>query len=500
MREGITRRRWLLGAGAAVGALACGARSGPPRQIAAPAPATVAGATAERPVVIVGAGFSGLVIAYRLMQRGVPVRVLEASARAGGRIRTMRGFPDGTYVEAGALHIVAEPALVALLVELGMDSPPRPPRPALSTITYFGARVVTPAGQEPPDGVTFNARERGDGYRATMARYFAPADQLTPAMRRSMQWSRELAALDRVTCADYLRGLGASPGFLAEADNLLQLGDGVEQMSALDAMRVIAAIDEEQTWTVPGDHNGRIAGGTDQIVRALVGRLGDRVALSTVVERLEHDARGATLVIRDAQGRHRLDAARVVLTMPAPAMRAIDVAPGWSAAKARAIGELELTPVTRIWIASDHRYWLDRNEGGSAYTDLPTGTVRDETAMQPGPAAVLGTYAWGARGRTLGALDDAQRVAALVADVERVHPGIAGHLAHGTSLAWHNEPYLRGAYATFKPGQLTELAPALAAREGVVHFAGCGTSYRPGFLHGALSSATRVLDELARAE
>lgn len=41
-----------------------------------------------KPVVIVGAGIAGLVCARRLHQAGVPVLVLEAGDRAGGRVRT----------------------------------------------------------------------------------------------------------------------------------------------------------------------------------------------------------------------------------------------------------------------------------------------------------------------------------------------------------------------------------------------------------------------------
>jgi monoamine oxidase len=204
-------------------------------------------------------------------------------------------------------------------------------------------------------------------------------------------------------------------------------------------------------------------------------------------------------VVRDPGGRHRLDAARVVLTMPFTAMRAIDVAPRWSPAKARAIAELGMTSVTRIWVASDRRGWLDHGEAGRAESDLPTGRILDETEAQPGTAGVLGVYAAGLTGRRLAALDPAARIAALTADVERVHPSVAGHVVHGDSVAWETEPFVRGAYAAFTPGQLTALAPAAAAPEGVIHFAGCGTSYRPGFLHGALASALRVLDEIRAA-
>ncbi|MBR9985298.1 MAG: FAD-dependent oxidoreductase [Desulfosarcina sp.] len=44
--------------------------------------------TAEKPVIIVGGGIAGLACARRLQDHGISVRILEASGRTGGRIKT----------------------------------------------------------------------------------------------------------------------------------------------------------------------------------------------------------------------------------------------------------------------------------------------------------------------------------------------------------------------------------------------------------------------------
>jgi monoamine oxidase len=500
----IDRRDLLAGVGACISLAALGGCAGATRPMPLPADAS-----RGRPVVVVGAGFSGLVIAYRLMQRGCPVKVLEATAVPGGRIRTIRGFADGLYVEAGATHIVGDPDLVQLLSELGMRGAPRPDRTPLAHVRYAaGRRSITPAGEAPPPDHSYSEDDTRLGEQGRMAKYLGAVNRIDPVMLRTMEWSAEIARLDQMTCADYLRSQGASPGFLADIDDMLPLGDGIETTSALEIVRTLAAIRYEivQAAAIRAAAGGtgaggigRIASGSDAIPAALASRLGARIAYSSVVERIERAEHGATLVIRDRAGRHRLDAARVVLTMPYTAMRAIDVAPRWSPAKARAIAELGMTSVTRIWVASDRRGWLDRGEAGRAESDLPTGRILDETEAQPGRGGVLGVYAFGRAGHRLAALSPAARIAALTADVERVHPSLAGHIVHGDSVAWETEPFVRGAYAVFTPGQLTSLAAAAAAPEGVVHFAGCGTSYRPGFLHGALDSALRVLDEIGAA-
>jgi phytoene dehydrogenase-like protein len=55
--------------------------------------------SADRPVVIVGAGLAGLACATRLTAAGVPVRILEASDGIGGRVRSDR--IDGFIVDRG---------------------------------------------------------------------------------------------------------------------------------------------------------------------------------------------------------------------------------------------------------------------------------------------------------------------------------------------------------------------------------------------------------------
>jgi monoamine oxidase len=479
------RRSFLAGIGATLALAGC---SGTPRSTT-PQRDPKAGK-----IVVVGAGLSGLVVAYRLMQHGFNVLVIEATSRAGGRIRTIRGWPEGLHVEAGATHLVADPHLVALIRELGVPTGAPAPRDKLARVSHLrGERRV---GAEEPTR-PYTPEEATLGFRGRIDKYFGVVAQIDDRMLRSMQWSREVADLDRTTCADYLRGLGASPAFIADIDDMIPVGDGVESISALEVARVLAAIDHERKLPPPPvPSNGRFAGGSDEFPAAIARLLGNRVVYDTALEHIDHRDKIA-LVVRDRSGRHRLDADRVVLTMPFPVLRTIDVVPGWSPLKARAIAELEMTSVTRVWVASERRVWLDRGEAGTAETDLASGRIRDETELQPGTAGVLGIYASGPAGRRFAALAPAARIAALTDDVARVHPG--AKLGHGDSVAWETEPFARGAYAAFRPGQLTELAPAAAAPEGAIHFAGCGTSYRPGFMHGALASARRVVDEIFAA-
>lgn len=58
----------------------------------------------HHPVIVVGAGLSGLTLAYRLLQKGIDVHVYEARPRVGGRVFTVK--LNGVNVELGAQNIL----------------------------------------------------------------------------------------------------------------------------------------------------------------------------------------------------------------------------------------------------------------------------------------------------------------------------------------------------------------------------------------------------------
>lgn len=75
-------------------------------------------------VVIVGAGFAGLVCARALVAKGVSVRLLEARPRVGGRVFTER-LPDGTWLDLGGQWVgPTQDRVLALARELGVPTFP----------------------------------------------------------------------------------------------------------------------------------------------------------------------------------------------------------------------------------------------------------------------------------------------------------------------------------------------------------------------------------------
>ena len=62
---------------------------------------------------------------------------------------------------------------------------------------------------------------------------------------------------------------------------------------------------------------------------------------------------------------------------------------------------------------------------------------------------------------------------------------------------WTKDPWVRGSYAAFLPGNMTSYLGLMGRPEGRVHFAGEHTSiYSQGYLNGGAESGSRVAAEI----
>lgn len=481
-----SRRDMLLGC-ASLLAGACASKSTP----RARSP-TGPNRTGQRRVVVVGAGLAGLTAASKLTEQRIDVVVLEAQTRPGGRILTLRApFSDDLYVDAGAAHVVGDPELLSLIARAGVTVTRPRAVEGLATIQLFGGKRTRVApGQPAPAHYALSEEEKRLGFAGCIRKYFGAAEG---ADLDGIWPPPNLAHADEKSCEQMLLELGATPGYVQSfADSFL--GEGAARTSAASALREMAGFMRD----IQLSGGGRIEGGTDRLPVALADRLGSRLIYGAVVKRLEQTPDSARVVFEKEGRLQSIDAERVICAIPYTVLRHLEVEPAFSPAKQRVIRELRMVSVVRLFASFDRRYWIERGDSGDADTDAML-SVRDETDFQPGVGGVLGSYVSGENARRLSALSEAERLAALLRIVERVHPDARRHWAHGLSKCWDDDPFARGAYTWFEPGQLRAMAPLLPAAEGRIHFAGDHTSNRPGWMHGAVASALRASHEVLQA-
>jgi monoamine oxidase len=399
-------------------------------------------------VIVVGAGFAGLAAADALAMAGVDVLVFEARDRVGGRVWS-RELPTGGVVEMGAEFILPDNTVIReTAARLGL--------------TLFD-KGTTYGDREPRGGLPVTRQELVAAYGAV----------------------REAAAHGRPghgTVVDALASISMADG----ARDAIRAR--IEVSTAYPADDQHADVLHESGTSVGGFATHSVAGGNQRIAHALVGRLGDRVRLSTPVTRIAHSPDA----VRVTAGGGPVEADAVVVTVPASVVELITFDPPLPEAKARALAAVRYGTAAKLFLP------LDRATAPSA-----TLCVRDRfwtfTQLAPdgSPLPVAASFAGSPLALERLAVDEGPD--AWIASVVDIRPDLAIRPAEAVMSTWATDPWVRGAYSARSRSSEMDDA-ALAAPIGRLHFAGEHTAGQwHALMEGALRSGYRAAAELVAA-
>ncbi|HKG13056.1 MAG TPA: FAD-dependent oxidoreductase [Pyrinomonadaceae bacterium] len=444
-------------------------------------------------VVVIGAGVAGLAAAYELTEAGHDVTVLEARARPGGRVQTMREqFSDGLYAEAGAMNVYDTHDWTLKYIKLfGLTLDASAPSTLASVVYLRGRRLVSKQGQAIEYPLDLTPEERKMGRRGMWEKYVLSGAKDVGDYDAPGWPSAALLKYDRMTFTEYLRARGAS----ADAATLLGLGalgafgDGAGAVSALVLLREIAHRSKVK-------QNYYIRGGTDLLPRAFAAKLSDRIRYGAPVVGIEQDSNRVTVAYLHAGARESVAAERVVCTVPFSVLRRIKVSPDFSREKRRAVEEMPYTSVARAYLQTSSKFWLGEGLTGAATTDLSNMLVFDGAPGQSPRRGIIEAYFAGAQARRLTAMREPERVLSTLALMEKVHPRVRREFEVGATKCWDADEWARGAYAWYRPGQMASLLPHVARPEGRIHFAGEHASSTFGWMQGAFESGNRAAREI----
>ena len=427
-------------------------------------------------VVIAGAGLAGLTAAHYLDRAGAEVTVVEARARVGGRVHTLRGFEGGQHAEAGADLIESEQShLLGLAAGFGLKT----------------TRILR-------RGWGFYGSSRGGRRKISSApdTFERAAGKLEPeiaAFKASgRRWDSGVGQqLARQSVAGWLKAGRADTDLSAGLRGLrgFFLADP-EQLSLLQLVDQFASED------IPGEGRMyRLQDGNDALPAALAASLRGRVLFNAVAKRVIR--RGARCHVAIDDGRLRqLPADYVVMALPTSTLKRVAFVPSLPDDQWRAITTLRYGPATRVLLQFERRFWKRLGRPTAYGTDQPSGAVWDGNEQQPGKAGILSLLAGGNAAREVRNLIHRQGWPGLVRQLSWL--GRPSRLLYGTTVAWDRDPWARGGYAVFDPRFDPMLRPWLSRPAGRVVFAGEHTSDRwQGYMNGAIESGERAAIEVA---
>lgn len=444
-------------------------------------------AATDPDVIVLGAGLAGLNAALQLEAFGLRVRVLEASKRIGGRLRTLdevQGQP-----EAGGNQIgLAYARTVDTAKRLGVELLPMGRSPLFKDerLVYF------------IDGRRMSSGE----WAASPANPFPPALRPLPpdrALGRLLganplksigAWRDPANAIYDVPVLDELRAHGLSPAALALLDVNNSYGPTLADTSLLNLHYVQANLAEIMKFRGP---TFGVKGGNQRLPEAMAKALKGELRLASRVTEIDSDERG--VAVRCADGsRHR--ARFVVCALPLPALRNVRLRPGLPDRHAQAVSQLAYARVTQIHLDVLEPFW--EREGLSPYlwSNGPLERIFPNDEQANGRATSLTVWINGAGTARWDALSDAQATQLAIDELVKVYPKARGAVRMAARVAWHREPLAGGTWANWLPGQISRYARFVDVPHGRVHFAGEHTAHTLRGMEGAMESGERAAAEI----
>jgi monoamine oxidase len=457
------------------------------------------GCSGER-VVVLGGGLAGLTAACRLMTERHEVILLEGQDRVGGRVLTVRdGFEAGGHAEMGATRIFGTHAATLRYVELFGLGPLVPYDSGNGAFYLRGARFAPPPVGRPWPIAGMSEAEKDDPY-AFLGTYLGPGFEMLGDVDAAGWPSGQPSALelDKVTVEEFLRGQGASRGWI---DWFCALEGNVRRLNAFAGLateRLLAGFGGEPPTSIPG--------GNDRLPEAFAAALGDRVKLRCKVVRLEQNANGVAVTYVDKRGRQsQVRADRCVCALPFSTLRKVVIATPFTADKMRAIETLRYMPVARCCFQTRTRFWAADPLGplgglSLVGSDTFAGRIWNTSSQQADPAmGMIQSYMFDTDATEYSSLP--YRVGAMRRHIsDKLLPGLSQHqVVAAAEKVWQDDPWVEGGWAWSGRGEMRGRFQARGRAEGRVHFAGEHTSPLIGWMTTAIESGERAADEIIAA-
>ncbi len=309
-------------------------------------------------VVVVGAGFAGLTGARQIASQGHPVVVLEARDRVGGRAWN-HDLGGGQVSERGATFVgPTQDHILALASAVGVG--------------------------------TFDTYDTGDDL------YVNNVDN-------------PLGLIGPMRYSD-TGPLGTAPPDPTIAAELVEVVQRLDQMSTQVPVNSPWTTFERNFDTRSGAQQSRFVGGTQLVAERVAAALGDRVHLSSPVQKIVQDKAGAVV----HSGRRTITAKRVIVATAPVLSGRIQYEPALPFARDQLVQRYPQGTLTKVAAVYPTPFWRDNGLTGAVLdTGGPVSASFDDSPPSGSPGVLFG-FVGGDNARSYNAMSASDRQAAVI--------------------------------------------------------------------------------------
>jgi monoamine oxidase len=443
--------------------------------------------TMEQPVVVIGAGVAGLAAAAKLGQSRIPVVVLEARERTGGRIFTKSLSAGKSSIELGAEFIHGLPPEICELLPTSWI--------------------------EEVQGDNWCVSGQG----LVPCRFFSEVDSILDAMDDSDPDESFLAFLERMfpnpgndagMDEAKKRAIGYVSGFNAADPGLIGVHWLVAEMRAEEKIAGHRAFRSQNGYADLLDVFLR------QIARSNI-----KIQTGTMVEQIVWKPGSVQVKASSEKGSSTFTTPLVLITLPLPLLEAsaakgvVEFIPPLPPEKIASATKLAMGKVIRIGLRFRYRFW-DRIAGA----ENPAKTLSDMSFLfsddefvptwwttMPRREPVITGWAPFRSAEKLSEQGPSMMVEQALRTLSRLLGVSLRDLEKCLEDAhfhdWQSDPFSRGAYSYAKVGADGAHAALAAPVKETLFFAGeaTDTSANNGTVHGAIASGYRAAQEIIQA-
>ena len=462
---------------------------------------------AGKSVVILGAGIAGMTSAFELQKLGYSVSILEATNRAGGRIRTIRSGDVVNELTSsqtcnfdvnGELYFNPGPARIAHHHEF-LIGYCREFNVPLENFTNDNraALLHSPSafGGTPQVAKTVFSDIRGNisSLLASAINQNALDQALTSNDKANvLSMLRNYGDLD----SNYSYSGSSRAGFSGQEN--VGSRDRDTQITVKNLSDLVSDTFLQSRWiNFSEGYNQQSSmlqpiGGMDKIATAFRGRVASNITYGAVVKEIRKVS-NSTKIIYEKNGiqiEHNAD--YCICTIPTTVLK--DIPNDFSEAHKTEISSFVYSNAAKLAFQS-RRFWEQDHSifGGISWTNQDITQIwYPSNALGSSRGIIVGAYIWGNSASTnFSNQSPQQRINSALLQGNNLHSEYQSEVSKGISVAWRNIPFQLGAYGL-------STANTLLTPDDNIIFAGEHLSILKGWQEGAILSAYNAINEITK--